>query len=301
MSFILPQPDFNKVVVGFDISRPQGEPDKTPTGTSVLNGPVICGDVKKTQNDYEGVLNVSSDSVIQLVNDQQPKLDVKLAAKIDGNVVIDGDNKTIQALLVNGDVTIVGNTKQTGNTNQTGDITASGTVTANNFVGSVGTASGKSSGAKAFDIPHPSKEGHRLRHICLEGPETAVYYRGRLKGSNIIELPSYWRDLVHEDSITVQLQPIGSNQNLVIQEFNNEFIVIAEDSTNTDLITDLSTIDCFYHVYGERKDINPLIVEYEGKTWQDYPDPNFDPNKVDEDKRTYTDPRFAGPPNTITT
>ena len=102
------------------------------------------------------------------------------------------------------------------------------------------------------------------------------------------------------DSITVQLQPIGSNQNLVIQEFSNEFIVIAEDSTNTDLITDLSTIDCFYHVYGERKDINPLIVEYEGNSWEDYPDPNFDPNKVDEDKKTYNDPRFAGPPNTFT-
>ena len=71
----------------------------------------------------------------------------------------------------------------------------------------------------------------------------------------------------------------------MIQEFNNEFIVIAEDSTNTDLITDLSTIDCFYHVYGERKDINPLIVEYEGNSWEDYPDPNFDPNKVDSDKR----------------
>ena len=87
----------------------------------------------------------------------------------------------------------------------------------------------------------------------------------------------------------------------MIQEFNNEFIVIAEDSTNTDLITDLSTIDCFYHVYGERKDINPLIVEYEGNSWEDYPDPNFDPNKVDDDKKTYTDPRFSGPPNTITT
>ena len=49
------------------------------------------------------------------------------------------------------------------------------------------------------------------------------------------------------------------------------------------------------------KDINPLIVEYEGNSWEDYPDPNFDPNKVDEDKKTYNDPRFAGPPNTITT
>ena len=25
---------------------------------------------------------------------------------------------------------------------------------------------------KAFDIPHPTKKGHRLRHICLEGPES---------------------------------------------------------------------------------------------------------------------------------
>ena len=106
--------------------------------------------------------------------------------------------------------------------------------------------------------------------------------------------------MVHADSITVQLQPIGSNQNLVIQEFNNEFIVIAEDSTNTDLITDLSTIDCFYHVYGERKDINPLITEYEGDSWEDYPDPNFNPNKVDRDKRNTKDPRFSGPPNTFT-
>jgi hypothetical protein len=53
-------------------------------------------------------------------------------------------------------------------------------------------------------------------------------------------------------------------------------------------------------VYGERKDINPLIFEYEGNSWEDYPDPNFNPNKVDEDKKTYNDPRFAGPPNTRT-
>ena len=72
------------------------------------------------------------------------------------------------------------------------------------------------------------------------------------------------------------------------------------NSTNTDLITDLSTIDCFYHVYGERKDINPLIVEYEGDSWEDYPDPNFDPNKVDSDNKNTKDPRFDGPPNTFT-
>ena len=51
---------------------------------------------------------------------------------------------------------------------------------------------------------------------------------------------------------------------------------------------------------GERKDINPLIVEYEGNSWEDYPDPNYDPNKVDSDKKNTKDPRFYGPPNTFT-
>ena len=271
MQIIKTQTD--KLVVGSnDVSHPEGK-DQSPTGTAVLNGPVYVGKTGASPN-YEAVFNVTSNSAQQLPGDQQPACSASLAMKSDGNVVIDGDNKTIQALLVNGDVTIVGNTKQTGNTVQTGTIKASGSITASNFVGSVSTASGKSSGAKAFDIPHPSKEGHRLRHICLEGPETAVYHRGRLKESNVINLPEYWKDLVHEDSITVQLQPIGSNQNLVIQEFNNEFIVIAEDSTNTDLITDLSTIDCFYHVYGERKDVERLIVEYQGTGTDDYPGDN---------------------------
>ena len=262
----------DKLIVGTD-DVSYTAPDTSPTGTSVLNGPVYVGKPTASPG-YDAALNVASNGATQQPFDTQPTYQSSLAIKADGNVVIDGDNKTIQALLVNGDVTIVGNTKQTGNTVQTGTIKASGTITANNFVGSVGTASGKSSGAKAFDIPHPSKEGHRLRHICLEGPETAVYHRGRLKESNVINLPDYWKDLVHEDSITVQLQPIGSNQNLVIQEFNNEFIVIAEDSTNTDLITDLSTIDCFYHVYGERKDVERLIVEYQGTSTDDYPGDN---------------------------
>ena len=256
----------DKVVVGTnDVSSV--EPDISPTGTAVLNGPVYIGKPTASPS-YEAFLNVTSNAATQSPIDRQPKAEANLAIKTDGNVVIDGDNKTIQALLVNGDVTI------NGNTNQDGNITATGNIKCTNFIGSVSNSTGKSSGAKAFDIPHPSKEGHRLRHICLEGPETAVYYRGRLKESNVINLPDYWKDLVHKDSITVQLQPIGSNQNLVIQEFSNEFIVIAEDSTNTDLITDLSTIDCFYHVYGERKDVERLIVEYQGTSTDDYPGDN---------------------------
>jgi len=282
----------DKIVVGTnDVSYTA--PDQSPTGTAVLNGPVHIGKPNVSPN-YDGFLNVSSNSAQQDSLDQQPAAQADLAIKVDGNMTVFGDGKTANALLITGGSSV-------DTVHVIGDMFVSGAVDCGNkgkLADRFATADSK---PKPFDLEHPTKgKGHRLRHACIEGPEVAVYCRGRLKESNVIELPYYWKDLVHEDSITVQLQPIGSNQNLVIQEFNNEFIVIAEDSTNTDLITDLSTIDCFYHVYGERKDINPLIVEYEGNSWEDYPDPNFNPNKVDDDKKTYNDPRFAGPPNTIT-
>ena len=287
MSIILPQSDVNKIVVGIDVSRPNGEPDKSPTGTSVLNGPVICGDVKKTQNDYEGVLNVSSDSVVQLINDQQPKLDVKLAAKIDGNVKIEGDKKTEFALEVS------------GGSNQVLKVHGDAIFTAISpqLLSSRFKDKADQLPAKSFDIKHPIKDGYRLRHVSLEGPESGVYYRGRLKGSNIIELPSYWRGLVHEDSITVQLQPIGKNQSLVIESFSNEFITI-EIGANQDFLTGEILIDCFYHVYGERKDVNPLLVEYEG---DEYPDPNFDKKcKIPLEDRNFADPKYRFPRNVTT-
>jgi len=272
----------DKIVVGTnDVSYVP--PDTSPTGTAVLNGPVYVGDTAASPG-YEAVMNIASNSASQNPFDLNPRCNASLALKVDGDSKLVGDGKTgANAVHIVGDLYVSGRTDS----------------------GWKGRLAGRFAAAdakpKPFDLVHPTKgEGHRLRHACIEGPEVGVYYRGRLKESNVIELPYYWKDLVHSDSITVQLQPIGSNQNLVIQEFNNEFIVIAEDSTNTDLITDLSTIDCFYHVYAERKDINPLIVEYQGDSWEDYPDPNFNPEKVDEDKRTYTDPRFAGPQNTFT-
>ena len=282
----------DKIVLGTnDVSYTA--PDKSPTGTAVLNGPVYVGTPSASPG-YDAVFNVGTPPPAQDSLDQQPPMSSSLGIKLDGSMEIVGDGRVPNALKISG-----------GQLNKLfvdGDAVFTGAVDCGNKGALAARFSVADSKPKPFDLKHPTKgDGYRLRHACIEGPEVAVYCRGRLKESNVINLPDYWKDLVHEDSITVQLQPIGSNQNLVIQEFNNEFIVIAEDSTNTDLITDLSTIDCFYHVYGERKDINPLIVEYEGNSWEDYPDPNFNPNKVPDNEKTYNDPRFAGPPNTITT
>ena len=58
-------------------------------------------------------------------------------------------------------------------------------------------------------------------------------------------------------------------------------------------------IDCFFHVYAERKDINPLMTEYQG---DEYPDPNFDKKcKVPLEDRNFADPKYNFPRNTITT
>ena len=282
----------DKLIVGTnDVSY--SAPDTSPSGSAILNGPVLIGKPSAAPG-YEGALNVASNGAPQNSLDTQPAYQSSLAIKADGNLTVAGDGKTANALLISGGSSV-------DTIHVVGDMFVTGAVDCGNKGKLASRFAAADASPKPFDLVHPTKgEGHRLRYACIEGPEAGVYYRGRLKESNVIQLPYYWKDLVHEDSITVQLQPIGSNQNLVIQEFNNEFIVIAEDSTNTDLITDLSTIDCFYHVYGERIDVNPLIVEYEGNSWEDYPDPNFNPNKVDTDKRNTKDPRFSGPPNTFT-
>ena len=124
-----------------------------------------------------------------------------------------------------------------------------------------GTADGK---PKLFDIHHPTKgEGHRLAHACIEGPEVGVYYRGRLRNKKVIELPHYWKGLVHTDSISVQLQPIGAHQDIIIKRWDDTKIYLQSKAN--------FPIDCFYHVYGERKDVDGLVVEYEGKSCEDHP------------------------------
>ena len=120
-------------------------------------------------------------------------------------------------------------------------------------------------GWKGFDIKHPTKENHRLRYVCLEGPEGGVYHRGILKDSEFIELPDYWKDLVDTKTITVHLTPIGIYQYLYYTVAKNRIIVKNHSNLPT---------HCSYIVYGERKDGERLIPEYEGNSPEDYPGKN---------------------------
>ena len=281
MNIVRTQTD--KLVVGTnDVSY--FPPDISPTGTAVLNGPVYIGQptAALAGGAYQGALNVGVNPALQNALDLQPPYLSTLAIKADGNVKIEGDSKTEFALEVS------------GGSNQVLKVHGDAIFTAISpqLLSSRFTSKADVLPAKPFDIEHPIKgDGHRLRHVSLEGPEAGVYYRGRLKESNTIELPSYWKGLVHEDSITVQLQPIGNRHyHLNVVSFDNEKIIISE--------ADDKPIDCFYHVYGERKDVNSIMVEYEG---DEYPDPNFDKkSKVPLEDRNFADPKYRFPRNVTT-
>lgn len=108
--------------------------------------------------------------------------------------------------------------------------------------------------SKNFRIDHPlDPENKYLIYSCLEGPENGVYYRGRLTGRSVIDLPDVWENLVHQDSITVQIQPIGSHQNIIVKGIADNKIYL---QSNIQV-----PIDCYFHVYGERKDIGRLKTE----------------------------------------
>jgi len=164
---------------------------------------------------------------------------------------------------------------QYGTYTGTGAITASGTVTAGSFVGEGsgitgvtaewdGTHTGDATitgdltvtqtlaaAVKSFLIPHPTIEGKKLVYGALEGPEHSVFYRGKVT-ENVIELPEEWTALVHEDSITVQLTPIGKSQNLYVSDISSNKIFIKTAALFN------NKVNAFYLVQATRKDVEKL-------------------------------------------
>ena len=174
----------------------------------------------------------------------------------------DSETHPDKALKAKGDVEIIGDTDQTGNMKISGDMTIGGTMKSDyaTWSGSIVATT------KLFDVQHPTKEGHRLAHGCLEGPEHAVYTRGRVcNGKNIIDLPEYWDGLVDYETLTVQLTALHSHQNVIVKRISPIERRIYLQSQGG------MPVDCFYHIMAQRKDVPNLVVEYEGKSVEDSP------------------------------
>lgn len=101
-------------------------------------------------------------------------------------------------------------------------------------------------GSCNFVIDHATKPGYKLRYTVVEGPTKDVFVRGKLKNGDTITLPEEWEWLVHQDSITVNLTPIGSPQILFVRGKQGLEIKIGSQAN--------LPINCYYTVYGERAD-----------------------------------------------
>ena len=208
---------------------------KKINGSAALEGPVVVGP-PSTYGSTEATLMVGP-----LSNDDSDCPSASHALKVTGPG---------QAVYVKGNMYVSG----------TVDCLSTGRLEARHR-----TADSK---PKLFDMEHPSTPGMRLAHACIEGPEVSVFYRGRCRNSKEIIFPSYWKDLVHINSISVQLQPVGAHQDIIVKRWDDEKVYLQSKGG--------MPIDCFYHIYAERKDVKPLVVEYTGETWEDRPEADHD-------------------------
>ena len=270
-----------RLQVGTGIVPAIKEGDEKINGSMHCEGPAVFGGPIEFDD------NVATLMVGRTTNDDEDCDPADRSLWVKGNVLIEGDTGTAQTLYIDSSrdtaIDINGKTKIDNKGDAVFAIGTSGMTMSSRF-------SSADARPKPFDIQHPTKgEGWRLRYACIEGPEVGVYFRGRVRREKVIVLPKVWKGLVHTNSISVQLQPIGAHQDVIIKRWDDEKIYLQSMGG--------MPIDCFYHVYAERKDINPLIIEYAGKDCFDYPDPNYKPGVANP---RYDDPDFAGPPNTIT-
>jgi hypothetical protein len=271
--------------VGAGFVPPIKEGDEKINGSAHMEGPVVFGAPSKKEGGFDE--NVATLMIARTTNKDPDCVPANRSLSIKGNSEFQGDAGTPWAVNLSGNQEIKGNDQTDnalyvtgGGTNNSIYIEGDGKVTGNWTIdGTMKAGFATWSGSivattKLFDIQHPTLgEGNRLSHACLEGPENGVYHRGRLRRGKEIILPSYWKGLVHLTSISVQLQPIGAHQDIIVKRWDDEKIYL---QSNGGL-----PIDCFYHVYGERKDVNSLSVEYKGDSHDDYSDEgNIYPNII---------------------
>ena len=264
--------DSGKIYIGpegpkDDRSKTTLNGDKEYEGTLASTGPAFIGGHSE---DAKGVTNLGTDCA-----DFKPNVKGR-ALDIEGDVKIVTEEGT--ALDIEGDTT------QKGNVNQDGTLYVSGVFTTPSTINTgFVNGTGASVDVKSFDIPHPNIKGYRLRHACVEGPEAAVYVRGKVSLDGIIELPDYWQNFVDKETITVHLTPVGAFQELFVDRIEYGKRVYVKNQAG-------GKIDANYQVWADRLG-HDMVVEYEGESVADYPGDSskFSAAGYDYDVRSFED------------
>ena len=239
-----------------------GDPKALGTGTDLVRGSAYIEGPLQVGDD-EAYDTITATVMIGREDNTDTKEQPDRSLNVKGNVNIEGDDETTYGLEVSGGSSEPLHVK--------GDIICDA-ISPSSLYERFEVADSKP--VKPFDLKHPTRDGHRLRYACIEGPEAGVYVRGRVNnGHNVIDLPAYWSGLVDYETITVQLTAYGSHQNVIVKRISpieQRIYLQAQGGM---------PVDCFYHIMAERKDVNKLIVEYEGDSHRDYPDPQYNDPK----------------------
>lgn len=242
----------------------------SPTPTDLLigdpTGPVgLTATIGPTAT--VNILGKTTVTVLGKVTYTAPKTTAVGALSWTGKVNVLGATSFIGKSTTTGKKTINGKTRINGKASITGKLFVAGKISSPTIT----ELRAKISSKKGFDIPHPLKNDHRLRYICVEGPAAEVYLRGFLKESNVIELPEYWKNLVDVETIGVTLTPIGVYQELYVDKIEWGKTIIVKNNLG-------GPINCSFVVFAERKDTAKNIPEYKGLTPADYPGDNKEYN-----------------------
>ena len=144
-----------------------------------------------------------------------------------------------------------------------GNISATGTVFASaaNISGDI-VANRIQATVKNFYIKHPTKPDKHLVYSSLESPYNGIQLTGEdevVNGLCIVELPGYLNNLIHSDSIHIQLTNYQHSKTLYVESINidqNNFTVKCDS-----WFSKSQKLKFFWLLNGVRKDIERLETE----------------------------------------
>ena len=115
---------------------------------------------------------------------------------------------------------------------------------------------------KNFYIDHPTKPGKHLVYSSLEAPYNGIQLTGESEVVNslcVVELPDYLNNLIHPDSIHIQLTNYQHAETLYVESVNidqNNFTVKCDS-----WFDETETLKFFWLLNGVRKDVERLETE----------------------------------------
>lgn len=133
------------------------------------------------------------------------------------------------------------------------------------------------SGTKNFFVDHPSNPNLKIKYSAVEGPEAAMYYRGKslLKnGKCRIDFPEHFKVLVNDTTLSFSLTPHSiQSKGLAVSKITNEYIEVQELNNGN------GNYEFSYVIYGIRKgyeDYQVYLYKDDANNFIPAPSNNFD-------------------------